>query len=79
MCIIHISNFSTLKNHKICYEQQIDLKLAGFIGASLSEPPLTWKTVWCTWSMCGEPQCKTVLRHITVVWYGGSCMYKQTR
>ena len=30
-CIIHTPNFWTLKNHKICYEQQIDLKLAGFI------------------------------------------------
>ena len=30
MCIVHTSNFSTLKNHKICYEQQIDLKLARF-------------------------------------------------
>ena len=33
-------------------------------GASLSEPTLTWKTVW--WSMCEELQDRNTLA--TVVW-----------
>ena len=30
-CIVHTSNFSTLKSHKIFYKCQINLKLSGFV------------------------------------------------